>query len=298
MRIPQVTDRMRQAPVHALRAVFTGIGQVFMAADKLKEEAGQADAARAGSRDSAGRDGQTAGWSPLENQAAGARLSGPARSGKAAAAAAKAERVRRSGAAAAQAAAAEARWRSLDQTGNVRLLSAEELAAEFEEPPAPRGVVTPAPFPTPVQSAAPRTPVDAPAPLASPEPAAPKPSATIVFIDESLQEPPPPDEADEAPALDEEPTAAETTSPDLAVIRVADEAAAPVEVAELAETVGEADLPVPNYDALSLPSLRARLRNLDAAQLSTLVDYERAHAARPDFVTMFERRIEKLAAQQ
>jgi hypothetical protein len=60
----------------------------------------------------------------------------------------------------------------------------------------------------------------------------------------------------------------------------------------------EAELPVPSYDSLSLPSLRARLRGLDVPQLRTLVDYERAHAARADVITMFERRIEKLSAGQ
>ena len=42
------------------------------------------------------------------------------------------------------------------------------------------------------------------------------------------------------------------------------------------------------------PSLRARLRNLDPAQVRALLDYERAHADRADVVTMFERRIAKL----
>jgi hypothetical protein len=55
-------------------------------------------------------------------------------------------------------------------------------------------------------------------------------------------------------------------------------------------------LPVPGYDNLTLPSLRSRLRSLDAAQLRLLVSYERAHARRRDVVTMFERRIAKLQA--
>ncbi len=59
---------------------------------------------------------------------------------------------------------------------------------------------------------------------------------------------------------------------------------------------GAASLPVPGYDGLSLPSLRSRLRNLDAAQLRVLVEYEKANAGREDVVTMFERRIAKLEA--
>ncbi|MGH3398148.1 MAG: hypothetical protein ACRDPO_26020 [Streptosporangiaceae bacterium] len=57
-------------------------------------------------------------------------------------------------------------------------------------------------------------------------------------------------------------------------------------------------LPVPSYDSLSLPSLRARLRNLGLDQVRMLVEYERTHAARADVITMFERRIDKLAASQ
>src|ERR1700722_3257435 len=53
-------------------------------------------------------------------------------------------------------------------------------------------------------------------------------------------------------------------------------------------------LPVPSYDELSLPSLRARLRSLDADQLRVLVQYERSHAGRADVVAMFERRLAKL----
>ena len=55
-----------------------------------------------------------------------------------------------------------------------------------------------------------------------------------------------------------------------------------------------ADLPVPGYDELSVASLRARLRTLDATQVRDLLGYERAHASRANVVTMFERRIAKL----
>ena len=50
-----------------------------------------------------------------------------------------------------------------------------------------------------------------------------------------------------------------------------------------------------NYAELSVASLRARLRMLDATQFRMLLDYEQAHAARPAVITMFERRIAKLA---
>jgi hypothetical protein len=57
-----------------------------------------------------------------------------------------------------------------------------------------------------------------------------------------------------------------------------------------------ADLPVPGYDGLSLPSIRARLRGLDAAQLRVLRDHEKSSANRAGVVTMLERRIAKLEA--
>ena len=69
---------------------------------------------------------------------------------------------------------------------------------------------------------------------------------------------------------------------------------APSEPAPPAATVGEA-LPVPNYDQLSVASLRARLRVLDAGQVQTLLDYEKAHESRPAVITMFERRLTKLS---
>ena len=67
------------------------------------------------------------------------------------------------------------------------------------------------------------------------------------------------------------------------------------EPAEPARVAAAPDaLPVPGYDQLSIASLRARLRVLDAAQLRTLLHYEHAHQGRADVITMFERRIAKL----
>jgi hypothetical protein len=53
-------------------------------------------------------------------------------------------------------------------------------------------------------------------------------------------------------------------------------------------------LPLDNYDNLTLPSIRARLRGLDVEQLRVLAAYERTHAERPEVLGMFERRIERL----
>ena len=70
--------------------------------------------------------------------------------------------------------------------------------------------------------------------------------------------------------------------------------AAPEPAAAVAPASG-AELPLANYDELSVASLRARLRNLSADQLGQLIAYEKDHAAREDVITMFERRIAKLA---
>jgi hypothetical protein len=61
-----------------------------------------------------------------------------------------------------------------------------------------------------------------------------------------------------------------------------------------ARSAEPAPLPIAGYDGLSLASIRARLRYLDADQLRRLVDYERSNARRGDVVTMLERRIDKL----
>ncbi len=88
-----------------------------------------------------------------------------------------------------------------------------------------------------------------------------------------------PDPADLAPAVPAPPHAASAEPAASAVAATA--------------TAGEA-LPVPNYDQLSVASLRARLRVLDAAQVQALLDYEKAHEGRPAMITMFDRRLTKL----
>ena len=55
------------------------------------------------------------------------------------------------------------------------------------------------------------------------------------------------------------------------------------------------DLPLEDYDHLTLGSLRGRLRSLDVTQLVRLRSYEKAHANRLPVVTMLDNRIAKLA---
>src|SRR5580698_966231 len=90
---PQMSDRMRLGPTEALRAVFTGIGRLLMSADRPpRQPASQM----------AGQRGQDASAGSGAVRANGRRNRG-------------------------QAAPVSSPWRSLDQTGNVRLLSAEDL---------------------------------------------------------------------------------------------------------------------------------------------------------------------------
>jgi hypothetical protein len=55
------------------------------------------------------------------------------------------------------------------------------------------------------------------------------------------------------------------------------------------------DLPLPDYDHMTLGSLRGRLRSLTVEQLVQVRDYEKAHADRLPVVTMLDNRIAKLA---
>jgi hypothetical protein len=56
----------------------------------------------------------------------------------------------------------------------------------------------------------------------------------------------------------------------------------------------ESPAALPEYDQLTLPQLRARLRALSAEDLEQLLAHERAHAARPEFTGMLARRIANL----
>jgi hypothetical protein len=97
------------------------------------------------------------------------------------------------------------------------------------------------------------------------------------------------------PALDGTATTSPAEQAPAGLAPVPDPAApAPAVVAEPSTAAGEA-LPVPNYDQLSVASLRARLRVLDATQVQVLLDYEKAHEGRPAVITMFERRLTKLS---
>ncbi len=100
MGIPQVPEQVRRAPTLALRAVFAGIGRILMSADRP-------DALITATQYGAGTDIEHRQW--------------PVRRGQQPASIPPAQ--------------PSSRWRSLDQTGNVRLLSAEDLDDDDFLPP-------------------------------------------------------------------------------------------------------------------------------------------------------------------
>lgn len=55
---------------------------------------------------------------------------------------------------------------------------------------------------------------------------------------------------------------------------------------------------LPEYDSLSMPQLRGKLRALSEADLSELLRYERAHLGRAEFERMLHKRLERLRADQ
>ncbi len=103
MGISQIPDQIKRAPTEALRAVFAGIGRILLAADRP----GQATA-------------------KTQPQASIAPAASPA------------DAAGRQGQPSPQ--AEQSRWRSLDQTGNVRLLPAGEIYRDdLAEPAAAAG---------------------------------------------------------------------------------------------------------------------------------------------------------------
>jgi hypothetical protein len=53
-------------------------------------------------------------------------------------------------------------------------------------------------------------------------------------------------------------------------------------------------LPLPDYDQLTVGALTSRIRALDVQGLTTLLEYERAHANRVQVVTIMETRLSGL----
>jgi hypothetical protein len=230
MPIPQVNDRIKEAPVVVLRAVFAGIGQLLLTADKVRARAAEqvwTPEQPAGP----GPAGPSASWSAATTMTAPATKTAPAGTATATtkpAPAAKASAVTKT------APAAKA-------TATTKPTSAGQLASTRK----PASTSKPASPAKPVSSAKPASAAKT-APAARP---------------------------------DQAPTAAHGDK------------------ATRAAEVPATEPPLPGYDDLSLPSLRARLRTLDAPAIEGMLAYEKAHARRDDVTTMLERRLAKITTE-
>jgi len=212
MRVPQVNDRVREAPEKVLRAVFAGIGQLMSTADKIRNKPASAEA-------------------PAAPKPAAPETVAP-------------------------------------ETVAPETVAPETVAQESVAP-------EPAAAETATVASVAREPV---VPEIVPETAAPEAMAPASVVPETV--------APETVTPGIKPEAPVTSGGHVRLLP-------PDEVPAAAVAAGQ--LPVPNYDDLSVASLRARLRNLSADQISQLMDYEKSHAGRADVITMFERRIAKLA---
>jgi hypothetical protein len=307
MRVPQVSERIKEAPAQALRGVFAGIGQLLLITDKIRNKASHQDVPRARTPEAsetvtdtpvtspAGQANGTAA-APAAPAAEGASApspagAGPAGTGPAAAGAA--------GPAPAKPAAAKP---AATRRTAAKPVADKPVTAKPPSKPAAAKPVTAKPVTAKPVTAKPVTPRRTAAKAAAAEAggeAAPKPPKrqSSRNFDKTGNVRMLGDEAD-TPAVSAAPEPATAAEPPAAEPAAA--APEPVAVAPEAEAAAEpvaAAAPLPNYDELSVASLRARLRNLDVAQVRQLAEYERAHAARADMLTMFERRIAKLEAE-
>jgi hypothetical protein len=289
MRVPQVSERIKEAPAQALRGVFAGIGQLLLVTDKLRNKAPAGrHVARAREPGAAGTVTDTTVTSPAAKTASAADAETTrAANGVTATADSMAPEAGAADPATVEASAAGAPVAA--EAGAQEAASAKP--AVTRRAPAKPTTAKPAARPATTRHASAAKPAAA-------EPSATGRSAAKPAIAEPAHEAPEPPKRQstrdfdktgnvrllDGSALDAAPPA---TAPEPVTTGAPEPVSAPADVAP----------PLPNYDELSLPSLRARLRNLDVAQVRQLADYERAHAARAEVLTMFERRVAKLEAQ-
>ena len=261
MRVPQVSERIKEAPAQALRGVFAGIGQLLLITDKIRNKASHQDVPRAGTPRTSGTVTDTAVTSPAGQDAGTAAP--PAGT-------AAAEPVP----AAPAPASTSPTGTSPASTGPAGTAAAKPNAARPAT--ARRTAAKPA-------AGKPVTPKPAAKPVTAKPPTARRATVKAAAADSA-------DSAGEAP---KPPKRQSTRDLDkTGNVRLIDSEAPGSAVRAVPSTA-----PLPNYDELSVPSLRARLRNLDVTQVRQLAEYERAHAARAEVLTMFERRIAKLEAE-
>jgi hypothetical protein len=252
---PQVPDRIKEAPAVVLRAIFAGIGQLLMAADKV--------------------------WAQVQEQISSQQPTQSASPFPQAPQNTKAPETSQTSQ------APQTPRRNASEADNVTVLRDESALGKRREPPSagrPTAARKPAPVVTHPAAARPAPAAPKPAepgvtsrPTPAPEQAAPATPKTAT----AKAATPKPAPAARKPAAARKPTAAPKAAP------AARKPAAPAATDRSAP-------PIAGYDDLSVASLRARLRVLDASAVHALLDYEKAHERRDDVITMFERRLIKI----
>ena len=300
MPIPQVNDRIKEAPVVVLRAVFAGIGQLLLTADKVRARAAEQV------------------WTPE-------RAPGPAgqprhcpvppqpRNGIA-----HAEPAAASHPATREAVAGPGTATAPAPTAAPAAKAGSGLAGSVPHPApgADREKATPAAKTTPTAKATART-TPAPKATAKTAKAAPVAKAAKSTVDAKsaagakVATDTPDAKAAGAKVATDTPDAkaagAKTASPKAAGAKstkttptakpgpATKTKAVPAPRAGKAGPATEAP-PLPGYDDMSLASLRARLRGLDATTIRAMLAYERANARREPVITMLERRLTKITS--
>jgi hypothetical protein len=257
MRFPQVSERVKEAPAHALRAVFASIGQVLLVTDRMKNKPAEEEQVTSPRTD---------------EQAAGARP--PAATGETA----QAGQTEPGEESAPTAAAGTATVPATAGTASPRADPAPEPPGDAPPAEATAPETTAA---TPCETAVAEAPT-AEAPTAEPSAAEP-PAAGAPAPKAAAAETPAAKRGKRTGNVRLLPGSDDTAAAERAVPGAAGEATSP-----------ETGPPIPNYEQLTIASLRARLRGLTVVQVRELIVYERAHAGRPDVIAMFERRVTKL----
>jgi hypothetical protein len=290
MRFPQVSERVKEAPANALRSVFASIGQVLLVTDRMKKKSGESEAASAGAPTPATASTADGATTAAAGEGTTAATGGPtATATKGSAPAATVPAPAKPADVTAAAPTPEATAPA--EAGEVAAGGAAEAAGASAAP-----TEAPAEKPAARKPAAKKPAAKAPAAEkpAARTPAAKRGTATgnvrVLPDDEAKTTP----VTARKPRLRKPPTAG-TTAPAPAPAAAA---ATPDVVAAPEGPAGPDAAPLPNYDALTVASLRARLRNLSIDQVRALIGYEQAHANRAEVIAMFERRVAKLEAPE
>ena len=266
MPIPQVTDRIKEAPAVALRAVFAGIGQLLMAVDKIRAQMQEQATSTAPGQQRPGA------AQPPPGQADGAgNVTVPRERATPATKPGAGPGGTKPGAATKPAAGTKPAAREKSGAGPKPAAGAKPAAGTKPAAEAkPAAGTKPAAGAKPGAGAA-KSAGTKPATATAKPAAGTKPDAAAAKL-----------AAGTKPSAPAKPASASAAAREPAAAKPAPSAA------------GAPAAPIPGYDDLSVASLRARLRGLDAAGVQALLDYEKANARRDDVITMFERRLSKI----